>query len=269
MPAQVRLGRRPAVADPRVPFLYDLRAAHALAPPPPYANWYAAIGTWGALGNMDAGCCVEAAIGHATLLNTTYADDAAVPTDAETLALYSAITGYNPADPGSDGGTVILGPGGAMEHWAKTGVTFGGTTSTAAAYAKVPLGSDALWIRQAIHVFGSVLLGINLPASVVAGESIPFIWDWAGGPMAGGHCVLLCGYETIADETLFDAITWGQRVRLTLPFLRGTFEEAVAVYDPDSLNGRGLTGADFDATEMLAAMAAIVSAAGTDQEPAS
>jgi|SRR5579859_3892939 len=254
MPVNVKLGRLPAVADDRIPLL---RAA-ALPPPPPSANFYAAVGEWGALGNFSVGDCVEAAIGHATLAATTYAGDEKVPTDADALALYSDITGYDPANPATDQGTIILGPGGAVNFWAKNGVVFGGVRSFAKGFAQVSIADGPELLQQAVHYFGGALLGINLPESIVAGDVIPYAWKDPSGPIAGGHAVWLCGYETMPNGRVWvDAVSWGTHVRLSWRFLEGTFQEAVAVYDPDVLNARGVDAQGFDAAELVAAMAAL------------
>jgi hypothetical protein len=257
VPVAIKLGRKPAVADPRVPFLAKLTAAKELPTPPLVSDWYAAVDGWGMLGNDAVGDCVEACIGHATLVFTSYAGEVRQPTTDEAIALYSAITGYKADDPATDNGTVILGPGGAMEYWIRTGVTFGGAESKATAYARVSIASDCLWIRQAIEIFGGVMLGIILPQNVVADTTVPFVWDDPSGPVAGGHCVWLCGYDFSGSSPWFDLVSWGQRYRMTQKFLEGTFEEAVAIYDPDSLNARGVTGADFDPEQLLGFMQTI------------
>lgn len=261
MPVQVKFGRRAAVQDDRVPFLRDLTAAQALPPPPASANWYADLGMLNALGNLTVGDCVTAYIGHAVQTFTAYAGDPQVPTEAQAIKLYSDITGYVPGDESTDNGTVILGPGGAMEWWAKNGVTFGNTTSKAAAYAQIKLGDDALWIKQGIALFGGVAFGLNLPENVVAKDKIPYLWDDPSGPVAGGHCVLLCGYEPEPTYGLiFNLISWGQRFACTLDFLRGTFQEAVAVFDEDFLNAKGDDPAGATAAELMNYMQAIKAA---------
>lgn len=255
MSVAVKLGRLPAVDDPRVPFLSDLAGAKALQPPPASVNFYAAVGEWGTLGNLTVGDCVEACAGHATLQFTTYAGTLKVPTEAEAIRLYSDITGYVPGDEATDQGTLVIGPGSLMEYWVKTGIVFGGARSFARAFARLKLTVPDL--QQAIHYFGGIALGINLPESIVAGDAIPYMWRNPAGPVAGGHCVWLDGYETIGETLCFDFISWGARYRMTDGFLLGVTEEAVTVYDPDSLNARGVDAQDFDAAELLAAMAAL------------
>jgi hypothetical protein len=254
MPVAVKLGRRPAVEDRRVPFLRDLSAARALPPPPASVNWYAGIGSWGMLGNDTAGDCVEAMAGHATLQFTTYADRPRIPTATEAIQLYSDITGYVPGDDASDQGTAVMGPGGLMEHWASKGVVFGGARSYARGCVQLHLDGSG-YLQQAAHYFGGIALGINLPADIVSGDSIPYLWSDPSGPIAGGHEVWVDGYLTENRMLYWDFVTWGRRCRMTDTFLHAVAQEAVAVYDPDSLNARGLNGDDFDAAELLAAMA--------------
>jgi hypothetical protein len=252
-----KLGRKPAVSDLRVPYLHTLALAKTLPPPPEWVNWYADVGDWSALGNDVAGCCVEAMAGHAVQQFASYADRVVVPTAAESLALYSEITGYDPTNPASDQGTVVLGPGGLIQHWLTKGVVFGGQRTFATGFAQVRV-DDMTMLRQAVHFFGGVGLGLDLPDSVIEDADVPYMWDDAAGPTAGGHEVWLCGYDTSASgEAYWDFVSWGERYRMSEAFLLATAREAVCVYDPDSLNARGLNADDFDATQLFAAMAAI------------
>jgi hypothetical protein len=263
MPVSVKLGRLPAVEDDRVPLMADLLAAApvALPAPPAMVNNYAGVGEWGMLANDTIGDCVEACTGHAVLQFTTYADAPTTPTDEDAIALYSAVTGYVPGDDATDQGTVIFGQGGLVEYWAKHGVSFGGISSKAAAFAQIKLANGGIErIQQSIYLFGGVMLGLDLPENVVARDTVPYVWDNPSGPIAGGHCVWLCGYETIAGTLRFDLISWGARYRMTEAFLTGTFQEAVVVFDKDSLNAAGKNPIDLGGPKLRAAMAELTSA---------
>lgn len=259
MPSQFKLGRRPAVHDTRVPFLSDVIAATRLPPPPAWANWYAGESSWPMLGNDSVGDCVQAAIGHATQQFRTYSQDLEppFPTDAEALTLYSASTGYNPTDPTTDQGSYVMGPGGVLNYWATKGITYGGKTSKVQAYVQVHKTVDVQQWRQAIHYFGGLLIGISLPQSIVASDTVPYVWSDPSGPVAGGHEVWVNGYQQVAGEWLFDLISWGARYRATQAFLDAVTDEAVAVYDAESISGRSLDPSDFTPTQLLAAMRSI------------
>lgn len=254
----MKLGRRQAVEDDRVPLMSDLIST-ALPAPPAAVNFYAGIGEWGMLANDSYGCCVEAAAGHADLQFRNYAVGETLvvpPTDDEVLAAYAGATGFDATDPSTDQGTVILGAGGFMQYWHRTGIVFGGVRSFAKAFVQVKLDGDLLSLRQAIHYFGGVLVGIDLPENVVAGAEIPYMWDKPGGKIAGGHCIWVDGFEE-ADQIYLDLISWGQRCRMSQAFLNGTYQEAVAVYDPAVLDKRGLNPDGFDVATLMNAMKAI------------
>jgi hypothetical protein len=258
MPTNLRLGRKPAVADDRVPYLHSLRGAAGLPPAPAWANWYAGVGAWRMLGNDSVGDCVLAAIAHATMQFTAYTGEGTErdPTEAEVIAAYSEVTGYDPPDPATDQGTVLLGPGGAMQYWHTKGFAFAGARNKVAAYMQLHPTPGAAW-QQAIHFFGGLLLGINLPEAIVAGETVPYLWNNATGPVAGGHEIWLCGYQQVEGETYYDLVSWGQRCRAPAAFLAAVTDEAVCVYDADSISARGLNGDDFEPSQLYAAMAAL------------
>ena len=259
MPVNLKLGRRPAVLDVRVPFLRDVTTIKQLPPAPAWANWYAGEPSWPMLGNDSVSDCLQAAIGHAVQQFRTYTRDAEfpMPTDAEAVAFYSASTGYNPADPTTDQGSYVMGPNGVMQYWATKGAMFGGTLSKVQAYVQVHKTTNAEQWRQAIHYFGGLLVGISLPQSILAADTVPYVWEDASGPIAGGHEIWVCGYQQVAGQWYFDFISWGARYRATQAFLDAVTDEAVAVYDTESINGRGLNPDDFTPTQLFAAMRSI------------
>ena len=256
MPVDVRLGKKPAVKDMRVP-RFGTHAA-GLSPPPPAANWYADVPDWGMLANDSVSCCFEAAVLHMILQMTSYVSPghAPQPTDAEAIAFYSGATGYVPGDPATDQGTYLMGHGGGMEYWATTGVTCGGVLNRPTAILQL-LAKDPVHWQQAIATFGSLMIGIQLPESVVSADEVPFVWDNPLGPFAGGHAVLLVGYQPTALGTLWDLVSWGTLYRTTTPFLMATLDEAVCVYDKALINALGIDPAGVDEATLVAAMDAL------------
>lgn len=256
MPLPFRLGKMPHLPDNLVPRMAAFSSK--LPPPPLNSNWYADVPEWRMLGNDMVGDCVEAFALHYIMQQSAYANPGhgLIASDDEALALYSAVTGYNPAYPSTDNGTVVLGRGGMMQYWASHGVVCGGVTTKASAYIAVDI-RNTKEIMQAVHIFGGVGLGFRVPARIMEADSVPFVWDNPNGPYVGGHEVLICGYETVAGNLLFDFITWGQRCRMTLHFLQVAADEAVAVYDPISLNARGVNASGLDGPTLIADMRAI------------
>jgi hypothetical protein len=257
MSVVVKLGRRPAVVDARVPFLADVSTVLPLAPPE--QNWYAGPeegAGWGMLGNDTVGDCVQAAAFHLLKSATSYADKPLIPTEAEALQAYSESTGYTAGDPNTDQGTVVLGPGGFIEYWVKTGLPIGGARNKVSGFVQV---KPAHW-QVAIHLFGGAMFGINLPENVVASDTVPYDWRDAGGQVAGGHEVYVAGYFVESGVTYYPLVSWGVRYLATAAFLSAVTEEVVCVVDPAAMNARGVNADGIDLAALDSAMAALLAA---------
>lgn len=262
-PSKLRFGKREARHDHRVPRLS--KHAPGLPAPPLQSNWYADIGAWEMLGNDLVGDCVEAAILHQILQITSYVSPglAPLPTQAEALAFYSAATGYDPTKTDADGnnptdqGSYVLGPGGVLDYWLKTGVVCGGVLNKPSAFMQITRPNPIEWM-QAINTFGSVLLGIQLPEAIVSGDTVPDVWSTSSGPVAGGHEIIAVGYDsTVPTEVRFNIISWGARYAATEDFLLAVVDEAVTVFDTAFLNKLGINPAGVDQRTLLADMAAL------------
>jgi hypothetical protein len=97
-------------------------------------------------------------------------------------------------------------------------------------------------------------LGIRLPMAIAEAEVLPFVWEQASGPVAGGHEILLVGYQEVAGEMLYDLVSWGALYRATGDFLQAVTDEAVCVYDRAGLNARGVNASGLDENALLAYM---------------
>lgn len=253
MPANLRLGKKPAVADARLPHLTAV--ASSLPNPPPAANWLADVENWQMLGNDSVGDCVAAAAMHVIFQQKSYLTPggrATVPTAAEAIHNYSAIGGYDPSNPASDQGLAVLGSGGLIEYWARHGLLCGGVTHKLK--SAIQIGMVPREWQQAISLFGSVLLGMQLPAGIADADSLPYVWSDNRGPAAGGHEVLAVGYQTVASETLYDIVTWGQLCRCTEAFLLAVVDEVVVVSTSDGINAAGVDAAGINQIALANAM---------------
>lgn len=253
MTHQFKLGKLPARHDARIPHL-DTRAP-SLPPPPPSADWYSGVTSWGMLGNDTVGDCVEAATLHLIQQMSTYAGSPLAPTTAEALKFYEDAAGYNPADPNTDQGSYVMGPGGTMEFWAKLGVLCGGQLNKVAAYLQLRRG-NMLQLRQGIHLFGGALVGLAFP-EIIMSSGVPQVWSNFSGPVAGGHEVLVNGYESVGPVREYDLISWGQHYRATEAFLVHCMDEAVIAIDPVEMNARGVTASGLDMAQLTQDMQAL------------
>jgi hypothetical protein len=241
------LGRLPVKHDPRTLQLGRFLGATGWQPPAT-VDYSAHVPAWGMLANDTVGCCTIAAAGHA-LQEWTYdaAGAEAAITDAEVLAAYSAVTGYNPADPTTDQGAVCLD---VLRYWRKTGVA--GHTITA--FAQIhPAKHDE--VRAAIDLFGAAYIGVNLPTSAQHELDAGQPWSSTTGAPGGwgGHCVIVTAY----DETGLTCVTWGQLQRMTWAWWDRYVEEAYAVLSPDWLSKAGLAPNTFDAAALERDLAAL------------
>jgi hypothetical protein len=254
MPVDVCLGKKPAVKDMRVPRLS--KHAAGLPPPPSSSNWYADVADWCMLANDQVGDCVDAAAMHMILQQMSYTMAPAkplLPTDAEVIAVYSANTGYIPGNVSTDQGSFVLGPNGLMQYWLTHGIVCGGVLNKPTAFLQITQPNPVEW-QQAIAIFGSLMIGMQLPASIVDGDTVPDVWADPTGPIAGGHEILLAGYAQTRLGTVYDLVSWGSLYKVTEDFLLNTMDEAVCVIDPAFFSVTGKNPAGLDMAALTADM---------------
>jgi len=239
----VKLGKNPARHDPRTFDYAKYRTGAATAPP--QANWSAGL-TFTMLGNSQYGDCVEAGYAHQVQIWGDNSGHPFVPDDADTLAAYTAITGFNPNDPSTDQGTDMLK---ALGYWKKTGM--GGQTITA--YAKVsPLNQEQ--VMEAIAWYGGAYVGVQLPKS--AQSQVGSEWTVTTGPDAaagswGGHCIPLCGY----DQNTITCVTWGALQPMTWEFFTTYCDEAFVMLAQEWIAASGQSPSNLAWGQLMADLA--------------
>ena len=236
-----KLGKLPKRHDPRTINLKDYIPAGAPPIPPSVEYWQKRLSSdWKMMTNDVLGSCTIAAAGHLTMLWTTYSDEEFIPSDAQVIADYSAITGYTPNDPSTDQGAVELD---VLNYWRKPGMM----GRAIEGYAAVDL-SNQEQVNQAIFLFGGIYTGFSVPASAMDQFNAGRPWDVVSndGGSVGGHAVPVVGY----DATYLYAITWGAVQKLTWAFWNQYFDEAYSIISPYWLNKKALTPAGFGINEL-------------------
>jgi hypothetical protein len=224
----MKLGKQPARHDDRT---LDLARYTASLPAAPSSFNVAPNKAWPMYANDRIGDCTIAALGH-----QIEAWGARSPSEQDVVAAYSAITGYDPADPSSDQGAVELD---VLNYWRKTGVA----GDRIVAYAKVnPL--DASHVRSGCWLFGGLYIGLALPIAAQRQS----VWHMASGPDAapgswGGHAVNVIGYSSRGVYV----VTWGAVKRMTWAFWRTYCDEAYALLSADWHSPQGLDLAQLQA----------------------
>ena len=166
------------------------------------------------LRNNELGDCAPAGWEHMLqVLHAALGLPPVDPTDAETVALYSAVTGYNPADPSSDRGTVLR----ALLKYLLA-------KKVISSFEAVP--TDTASLRSAIYTHKAVLAGFALPTGAEA-EGVTWRVPRTGKAAGswGGHCVPLVGYSR--EE--FDLVSWGELGTATVGFVADYIDEAWVV----------------------------------------
>lgn len=259
MSAPFKLGRNRPEPQPTAPLAFgDYLTAAALPAPPPSVFYgpKAAPVLSEMLGNDQVGNCVEAGMLHAV---GVWEDNAGRPTTfttAQAIALYSAITGYDPKDPSTDQGTDEIT---AFKFWQRAGIVNG--QHKILGWAKVD-GLNKAEVMTALWLFENLVFGVELPDAWVNPfpSSNNFIWDAAGAPNPQqGHCFVGHGYTAqgvrIATWGMRGLLTWAAVEKYATTMGSG---ELYAVLSADALaTATGKAPNGFDAAQLAADLQAI------------
>lgn len=233
-----KLGKAPRRFDPRTLKMARYMNLAALPPAPLVCNRLSAVTNLGSMLNNDIGDCTIATVGHLVQCWTAEAGKQVIIPDSDIQAAYSAITGYNPADPNTDTGAVEID---VLNFWRKEGV--GG--HKIGAYASLPL-TNVEYLKQSISILGGAFAGIDLPSYLQdASQWLPptilqRIRNLATPGSWGGHAVPFVAY----DQQFLYVISWGTIVPVAYAFIYGSLpycDELYGVFSVDQLNDSGLT----------------------------
>lgn len=238
----MKLGRKAVKIDSRtlrVSFYLD---ALTLPPPPDTTDWRKGVVLWLMLANDTLGDCTIAGMIHAIMvwvLNTTGSLPAFTEQDA--IDYYEKFDGYNPSDPYTDQGGILLD---VLNDWKAQQVN-GHFISGFAAVTT----SNLTEVKQAATLFGGLYIGFNVPQSIMDTSSDPSVpWDVGGNTTnVGGHCVYVVGY----DADYIYVISWGAVYKMTYAFWLANVDEGYAVLSPDWLASNKAPNG-FDLTQLQA-----------------
>jgi hypothetical protein len=215
MPPQLKLGKGPAIR-PHVLSDLSVYATTKIPDPPASIDYYSAIGQkdWGMLGNDQVGDCTIAGAAHAIMAwNSEVKEADPVPDASQVLSQYNEITG------GQDTGCV---ESDVLTRWQKQGLF---SDNQVDAFAPVD-HKNLVEIHQAIAFYGGAYVGVQLPQSAMDQFNAGQPWSVVkGSPIEGGHCVHLVGY----DSGFAYAVTWGQVIPVTYPWLATYLDECWAI----------------------------------------
>jgi hypothetical protein len=235
-PLKLKLGKHPPVHDPRT-LLFATYATAALPAPPPSLDLTTKVKVpWGMMDNAQIGDCTCAAAGHLMMECTANAQSKIfTPSDAQIVAAYSAITGYNPKTGANDNGAQEID---VLNYWRQTGIA---GHKIQAYVALEP--SNHTHIMDDTWIFGGCYIGLALPKTAQAQTQNHQPWsvtslrtkgDGAPGSWRG-HAVPVVAY----DARSFTVVTWGALQTMTWGFWAAYCDEAYAILSPDFLKPKG------------------------------
>jgi hypothetical protein len=227
----VKLGKQTARHDPRTLQFSAYLKATAPPTPPSHEDWSKPVKLWPMMLNDNLGDCTCACAGHMIEEWTTVANPPGItPTDQEVLSAYEAVGGYQPGDPSTDNGAVILD---VLNYWRQTGIA---GRSVVAFVGLEPKNHQE--IMDAVYLFGNCYIGVQLPvtaqnqavwavpSSGPVGQGAPGSW--------GGHAIPIVAY----DQRGLTVITWGAKKKMTWQFLDTYCDEGYAVLSNDWINSK-------------------------------
>jgi hypothetical protein len=174
---------------------------------------------------LISGNCVLAEEAHFIGVVTGNAGSLYSYTVAQTLAAYSAITGYNPAIPSTDQGTD---PIAALNYFTQNAYADG---TKLAGYAEVDATNQAE-VQFAINAFGNLKMWVGLPNAWISTfpSSNGFVWDVAPTNPNQGHCIGSPSYNSTrvvgVTSQGVQVMTWGLIGTVTWPALAALFTDS-------------------------------------------
>ncbi|MFJ8153978.1 hypothetical protein [Streptomyces sp. NPDC094468] len=217
-------------------------AADSLSPVPADA--------WGMLGNDEVGDCTIAGLAHKRIGDAWVNQQRRLDVSTADCLQYYSHFGYRPGDPSTDQGAVCQD---VLAYWHRHGFL----REKNLAYARVDVHNHTE-MRQAIHLFGQIYVGVTITQSAEDQFNGDEIWDITRrSPQLGGHCITLGAY----DETGLDAVTWGRVQRLTWRWWDVYGDEAWVILNPGDVvdPATGHTRAGLDLATMRADYTALTS----------
>jgi hypothetical protein len=241
------LGKTPPKFNKRTLRLGNYLIPDAPPIPPTKTYWEYKVPAWTMAKNDTVGDCTCAAIAHMVMLWTAHAGAMVTPSDTDVLAVYSAVTGYDPATGLNDNGAAITD---VLEYWRTTGIA----GHKIDGWASID-NTNQRTVKQAIYLFGGIDIGVNLPNSAMDQTNAKAAWTVLpdDGGIDGGHSIPLFGYG--ADGTT--AVTWGQLQPMTWDWFAKYADESYAVVSKDWLDANGDAPNHLDIAALVADLAAL------------
>ena len=207
----------------------------ALPTTPASVDWCSKVSNWPMYYNDQLGDCTCAAVGHQLQGWTQYASAQVAVPDESILKLYES-QGYVPGDQSTDQGAVIQD---VLQEMTNTGIPDAtGNVHKYELFAQLNI-KNMKQVYQALYMFGSVYLGINVPGSAEDQFNNHQPWTNVGDTnILGGHAIVVQAKDS---KNNLNIITWGTTQEMEQSFWNAYVEEAWVVLTPDWFSSTGTT----------------------------
>jgi len=237
---KLRLGKNPAVFDSRT-LRFGAYLGAKLPPPPPQVDNGHAVTRWPMYLNDRYGDCTCAAAGHMIQAWTANSGKERSPSDSDILKFYEHFT-----TPGPENGCDMLA---VLKYWRSQGLA----RDKIAAFVQLE-PHNATEVMDAVSIFGSCYIGIELPRFALAASDLSTV-PWVVPPQGpvgdgapdpeGGHCIPAVAYDA---RNLY-VVTWGAIKSMSWQFYVDYADEAYAVLSQDFFS-KGKTPRGFDLAQL-------------------
>lgn len=219
--------------------------------PPPARDWVDHQHAFDVLGNDHIGNCAFVAQAHLIQCHAAANGRTALIDRTAVLEAYRRVTDYDPEDPTTDRGTVLLD---ALTDWRKIGI--GGHRILA--YMRVE--PNRREVESAINLFGGIYIGAGLPLAAqkqtVWDVAPPNHYESSNRPNSwGGHAFACPAY----NRTGLVFVTWGALKIATWEWLYTYADEIYAVISNDWVAEGQLSPSGFDLDKLRQDLAAVTS----------
>ena len=200
-------------------------------------------------GFQGAGDCVWACAAHTTRETNKVAGHTITITGKESIADYSACTGYRIGDPSTDNGTDMRV---ALKYRQKTGIVdAAGNRHKIGAYVALEPG-NLTEFYEACYLFSACEIGFEFQQAQ-DDQFASGVWDYvAGSPKVGGHAIPGFGRHSGRGGV----VSWAKHLWITPAFYENLVDEAWAIVYPEELKN-GKTERGMDLTALNAALTQI------------
>jgi hypothetical protein len=195
--------------------------------------------------NDQLGDCTEACKGHIIQALTAIGEGKELTvSNSQVEKWYERDGGYVPGDPSTDNGCVVQT---VLQNWFE----FDKSVCPITEYAELDNFYNVYNLKEALYLFGSIYLGIQVPQSAEDQFQNGEPWTYVpGSPIIGGHAVPIQEILAPGYNDMIHIVTWGQIQPMSRSFFSHYCEEAWVVLSPDWFNASGVDTDGFNMAQL-------------------